>query len=146
MGFEVYTSGRPFGLAGSKVKSPVVLRTFDDVTHDEATREVDTCVCAKAVGGVICVVDRPVDRKGATVVIEADDVFLFNVARSADFNPGVVHGVIRLRPLQRRSERGTARQWAPDEVRRVFRLPEKGGDDFPVGLPETVIGFGHVRL
>ena len=37
IGFEVHTGGRSFGLAGGKVKSPVVLRTFDNVTHDEAT-------------------------------------------------------------------------------------------------------------
>ena len=92
IGFEVHTGRRPFGLAGRKVKSPVELRTFDDVIHDEATREMDLCVCAQAGGGLIGVLGRPVDRKGASLVIEADHVCLFDLAGAADFNPGIVHG------------------------------------------------------
>ena len=144
MGFQVNAGGRTLGLAGGEVKPSVVLRTFDDVVHNEAAREMDVGVGTETIRGVLSVLRSPVNGEGAAVVVEADYVFLFDLTDAADFNPGLAHRVTQLRWLQRRNGPGGARQFAMDEIGWVFQLPDQRGDNLPVGFPEAAVWLRHV--
>jgi hypothetical protein len=64
-----------------------VLRALDDVVHNQAAREMDLLVGAKAFGREVGVVRRAIDLEGAPAVIEAHDVLRLDVIRGAGCDP-----------------------------------------------------------
>src|SRR6266700_2059572 len=74
-------------LAAGVVEPPVVLGALDDAAHDQAVAQQRLLVRAVAVGGVVRVVRRPVDRVVAAVVLERDDVLGVDAVRLAGGDP-----------------------------------------------------------
>src|ERR1700730_9261927 len=87
IGADVDQHRRAERLAAGVVEPPVVLGAFDDAVHDQAVAQQRLLVRAMAVGGVVDVVRRAVDRVVAAVVLERDDVLGVDVVRLAGGDP-----------------------------------------------------------
>lgn len=61
-----------------------MLWTFDDLIHDKPVGEMDMFMCAEPVGREEFVVRAAIDREGAPVVIEADDILFVDLVLVAD--------------------------------------------------------------
>src|SRR6266567_7145961 len=68
VGAHVVKHRRAERLAAGVVEPPVVLGALDDATHDQAVAQQRLLVRAVAVGGVVGIVRRPVDRIVAAAV------------------------------------------------------------------------------
>src|ERR1700722_11210198 len=87
VGLEIDADGSALGRAGAIVEPPIVLRTFNDIAHHQAVREVHLLVRAKTVGRKIPIVRRAIDREGSTALIEPDYVFFIDGVDGTDFKP-----------------------------------------------------------
>src|SRR4051794_25266220 len=65
IGPKIDTYGSAPRGSGSIVEAAIVLRTFDDVAHDQTVGEVHLLVCAQAVSRIILIVWRAIDRESA---------------------------------------------------------------------------------
>src|SRR5689334_21970007 len=87
IGLEIDAGWCPHGLAVGVVEAGIMLGAFYDVVHDEPVREMDLLMRAQAIGRIIFIIGRTIDREGPAAVFETDHVFGVNVFSRAGFDP-----------------------------------------------------------
>ena len=132
--------------AVDKVEASIVLRAFDLLVFHQAVGQMDIPVRAQSVRGVEFTFVVPVNGIGLLAVIKALDVRKSEIGGSTNTHP----------PLRIRYGGGLvgafieARLWLWKltlyVIRRIFDLPENGGNDFAPGCEEAWIRRGAVIL
>ena len=89
VGLERHAGRRTLRRAVGDVEAPVVFGALDEPALDEAVGQMRVAVGANAVGRVERAVGGAVDGVGLLLVVETDDVFLFQEVADANFNPAV---------------------------------------------------------
>src|SRR3984957_15928521 len=87
VGLEIDADGSALGRAGAIVEPPIVLRTFNDIAHHQAVREVHLLVRAKTVGRKKKIIRRALKHEGFSAMIEPDYVFFIDGVDGTDFKP-----------------------------------------------------------
>jgi hypothetical protein len=136
-----------------------VLGTLDDVVHNQPVSEMHLLVRTQAVCGIVGIGCRTIEGEGAAIVIETDHIFFFDVVRAASVDPVSSHGcflvvVIALSKVAISDGCGhlfSGMEWLCRERKfplyvkgRIFYLLQDGGDDFPISVPQAVIGCRQI--
>ena len=138
------------GGAVAHIEAAVVFWAFDEVALYQSGGEVGVAVRADAVGGIVLVLARAIDRVGGAAIVEAQHILAQQRVGRRDLDPtfgignaGRNHGFCRL--IRRRANRW-GRQFAFHKIAGVLHLAKHGGDDLTPRIEEAAVGRGHVLL